>query len=353
LIYRPHERRKKVGAFEHSVTDEPDGRTMHKLIMLFASLGMIAALTGCNSMDDLTPQVDVGAGTFRSPPVNQSDLDSMQTVDVPPQASATVQSAQLASPEQEGFSEGPSGTVMAQGDSDYTDPAGSLDAQAGRLREGQIPAQEQQVTRRPVIAETTDTAADQDTAASEQPEPEQQVAEQEPQVQQPQKAAAVVPAAAAGTIRFLPIIGAPVEVVTPLSKQLGAAISTCPWAEQPSDALPTRKSSSRSRKTCAARTSSSSSRRRFPTNDHLMELLIMIDALRRSSARRITAVIPYFGYARQDRKAGPGRTPISAKLVANLITHAGADRVLTLDLHAGQIQGFFDIPTDNLYAVPS
>lgn len=206
----------------HSVTDEPDGRTMHKLIMLFASLGMIAALTGCNSMDDLTPQVDVGAGTFRSPPVNQSDLDSMQTVDVPPQASATVQSAQLASPEQEGFSEGPSGTVMAQGDSDYTDPAGSLDAQAGRLREGQVPAQEQQVSRRPVIAETTDTAADQDNAATEQPESEQQVAEQEPQVQQPQKAAAIVPAAAAGTIRFLPIIGAPVEVVTPLSKQLGA-----------------------------------------------------------------------------------------------------------------------------------
>ncbi|AXV15870.1 phosphoribosylpyrophosphate synthetase [Neorhizobium sp. SOG26] len=89
----------------------------------------------------------------------------------------------------------------------------------------------------------------------------------------------------------------------------------------------------------------------FPTNDHLMELLIMIDAFRRSSAKRITAVIPYFGYARQDRKAGP-RTPISAKLVANLITEAGADRVLTLDLHAGQIQGFFDIPTDNLFAVP-
>jgi len=89
----------------------------------------------------------------------------------------------------------------------------------------------------------------------------------------------------------------------------------------------------------------------YPTNDHLMELLIMIDALRRSSARRITAVIPYFGYARQDRKPGP-RTPISAKLVANLITEAGANRVLTLDLHAGQIQGFFDIPTDNLYAVP-
>jgi ribose-phosphate pyrophosphokinase len=89
----------------------------------------------------------------------------------------------------------------------------------------------------------------------------------------------------------------------------------------------------------------------YPTNDHLMELLIIIDALRRASARRITAVIPYFGYARQDRKPGP-RTPISAKLVANLITRAGADRVLTLDLHAGQIQGFFDIPTDNLYAVP-
>jgi ribose-phosphate pyrophosphokinase len=89
----------------------------------------------------------------------------------------------------------------------------------------------------------------------------------------------------------------------------------------------------------------------FPANDHLMELLIIIDALRRASAQRITAVIPYFGYARQDRKPGP-RTPISAKLVANLITHAGADRVLTLDLHAGQIQGFFDIPTDNLFASP-
>ena len=89
----------------------------------------------------------------------------------------------------------------------------------------------------------------------------------------------------------------------------------------------------------------------FPANDHLMELLIIIDALRRASAQRITAVFPYFGYARQDRKPGP-RTPISAKLVANLITRAGADRVLTLDLHAGQIQGFFDIPTDNLFASP-
>jgi len=89
----------------------------------------------------------------------------------------------------------------------------------------------------------------------------------------------------------------------------------------------------------------------YPANDNLMELLIIIDALKRASARRITAVIPYFGYARQDRKVGP-RTPISAKLVANLITEAGAHRVLTVDLHAGQIQGFFDIPTDNLYALP-
>jgi ribose-phosphate pyrophosphokinase len=88
-----------------------------------------------------------------------------------------------------------------------------------------------------------------------------------------------------------------------------------------------------------------------PANDHLMELLIIIDALKRASARRITAVLPYFGYARQDRKPGP-RTPISAKLVANMIVRAGADRVLTLDLHALQIQGFFDIPTDNLFAAP-
>ncbi|MDJ0609627.1 MAG: ribose-phosphate pyrophosphokinase [Kiloniellales bacterium] len=89
----------------------------------------------------------------------------------------------------------------------------------------------------------------------------------------------------------------------------------------------------------------------YPANDNLMELLVALDALKRGSVRRTTAVIPYYGYARQDRKSGP-RTPISAKLVANLITSAGADRVLTLDLHAGQIQGFFDIPTDNLYAAP-
>ena len=89
----------------------------------------------------------------------------------------------------------------------------------------------------------------------------------------------------------------------------------------------------------------------YPANDNLMELLICIDALHRASAKRITAVLPYFGYARQDRKPGP-RTPISAKLVANLITVAGANRVLSIDLHAGQIQGFFDIPTDNLFAAP-
>ena len=89
----------------------------------------------------------------------------------------------------------------------------------------------------------------------------------------------------------------------------------------------------------------------YPANDNLMELLVALDALRRASARRITAVIPYYGYARQDRKSGP-RTPISAKLVANLITKAGADKILTMDLHAGQIQGFFDIPTDNLFAAP-
>lgn len=89
----------------------------------------------------------------------------------------------------------------------------------------------------------------------------------------------------------------------------------------------------------------------YPANDNIMELLVCLDALKRASARRVTAVIPYFGYARQDRKPGP-RTPISAKLVANIIEAAGADRVLTVDLHAGQIQGFFDVPLDHLYAIP-
>src|SRR5437868_14529643 len=89
----------------------------------------------------------------------------------------------------------------------------------------------------------------------------------------------------------------------------------------------------------------------YPANDNLMELLVALDALKRGSARRVTAVVPYYGYARQDRKSGP-RTPISAKLVANLITEAGSHRVLTMDLHAGQIQGFFDLPVDNLFAAP-
>ena len=89
----------------------------------------------------------------------------------------------------------------------------------------------------------------------------------------------------------------------------------------------------------------------YPANDNIMELLVCLDALRRGSARRVTAVLPYYGYARQDRKSGP-RTPISAKLLANLITSAGADRILTIDLHAAQIQGFFDIPADNLYSAP-
>merc|ERR1711965_1080775 len=89
----------------------------------------------------------------------------------------------------------------------------------------------------------------------------------------------------------------------------------------------------------------------YPANDHVMELLVTIDALKRGSAKRIAAIVPYYGYARQDRKSGP-RTPITAKLVANLITSAGADRVLTMDLHAGQIQGFFDIPLDNIFSAP-
>jgi hypothetical protein len=195
---------------------------MRKPITFIAALGIVTALSGCNSMDDLTPQVDVGGGTFRSPPVNQSDLDSMQTVDVMPQATASVQSTQLASPAEQGYAQGPSGTVMAQGDSDYTDPAGSLDAQASRLQQGQIPAQERQVARAPMIDEPADMAAPEESAAGGQSaEPEQQIAEQEEQAQKPQKAAAIAPAAAAGTIRFLPIIGAPVEAVTPLSKQLG------------------------------------------------------------------------------------------------------------------------------------
>ncbi len=195
---------------------------MRKSIMLIAGLGIAAALSGCNSMDDLTPQVDVGGGTFRSPPVNQSDLDAMSQQTVPPQSTTPVQSTQLASPGQEGFVEGPTGTVLAQGDAEYTDPAGSLDAQAGRLQQGQVPAQ-QRLARRQVMAEETEA-----TPVDENPPAEQQqsaaplrAAEETPEVEKPQKSAAIAPAATPGTIRFLPIIGAPVEAVTPLSKQLG------------------------------------------------------------------------------------------------------------------------------------
>jgi hypothetical protein len=196
---------------------------MRKSITLIAGLGIVAALSGCNSMDDLTPQVDVGGGTFRSPPVNQSDLDSMsqQTVAVTPQSTTPVQGTQLASPVQEGFVEGPSGTMIAQGDAEYTDPPGSLDAQAGRLQQGDVPAQ-QRIGRR-AIAESTETTSLDEAAPTEQQQSAAplRAADETPEAKKPQKAAAIAPATAAGTIRFLPIIGAPVEAVTPLSKQLG------------------------------------------------------------------------------------------------------------------------------------
>jgi hypothetical protein len=201
---------------------KPDGRTMRQSIMLIAGLGIAATLSGCNSMDDLTPQVDVGGGTFRSPPVNQSDLDAMSQQTVPPQSTTPVESTQLASPVQEGFAEGATGTVLAQGDGEYTDPAGSLDAQAGRLQQGQIPAQ-QRLARRQVIAEEAQ-ATPVDEGASDEPRQSAaplRAAEEPPEIQKPQKTAAIAPAATPGTIRFLPIIGAPVEAVTPLSKQLG------------------------------------------------------------------------------------------------------------------------------------
>ncbi len=198
---------------------------MRKPITLLASLGIALALSGCNSMDDLTPQVDVGGGTFNSPPVNQTDLDAMsqQSAGVMPQATTPVQSTPLASPEQEGFTEGPSGTVLAQGDAEYTDPPGSLDAQAGRLQQGQVPAQ-QRIARRAAIAESTETTSLDEAAPAEQQQESTaplRTAEETAEVQKPQKAAAIAPVATAGTIRFLPIIGAPVEAVTPLSKQLG------------------------------------------------------------------------------------------------------------------------------------
>ena len=117
-----------------------------------------------------------------------------------------------------------------------------------------------------------------------------------------------------------------------------------------SAASPMAKSASNCRRTCAARMSSSCNRPARRANDNLMELLVMVDALKRASAGRITAAIPYFGYARQDRRSRSARVPIAAKLVANMLHAAGVDRVLTMDLHAEQIQGFFDIPVDNIYA---
>lgn len=198
---------------------------MRKPITLIAGLGIAAALSGCTSMDDLTPQVDVGGGTFRSPPVNQADLDSMsqQTAGIGPQATNPVESTQLASPAQESFAEGPGGTMIAQGDAEYTDPAGSLDAQAGRLQQGELPAQ-QRMPRRSDIAESTEATPLEQSPATLQQEPaaQQEVAEKTPEIRKPREAAAIAPAGTAGTIRFLPIIGAPVEAVTPLSRQLGS-----------------------------------------------------------------------------------------------------------------------------------
>ncbi|WP_275783886.1 hypothetical protein [Pararhizobium gei] len=202
---------------------------MRKPITLIATLGFVTALSGCNSMDDLTPQVDVGGGTFRSPPVNQADLDSMsqQSAEVLPQTTQPVTGTRLAPPAQESFAAGPSGTDMVQGDTEYTDPAGSLEAQAGRLREGELPRQ-QETVRSEAIAETAEAAPVEEPAerVEAQTEPTPQVEAKTSEIREPETSAAVAPAAAAGTIRFLPIIGAPVEAVQPLSKQLGAEART-------------------------------------------------------------------------------------------------------------------------------
>lgn len=199
---------------------------MNKFFSLMAGLVLLA---GCNSTDALIPQVDVGDGGFRSPPVNQADLDSMsaQPSYVPPQQTASVQSQPLSNPQS--YSQPASDTVMAQGDTvlaqgdtDYTDPAGSFEAQASRLSQGEVPAQErsQVVQQAPQMTEAT--SEDSDAG----PEPEQaapvQTAQQQPQQEKPAQSAAIAPNAEAGTIRFLPIIGAPVAAVTSLSKQLGA-----------------------------------------------------------------------------------------------------------------------------------
>ncbi len=172
---------------------------MQKLVMLFAGLGLVAALAGCNSTDALTPQVDVGAGSFQSPPVTQSDLDQMaqqQPVVTEQQLEPVSQTTAFST---QNNVTTPAETALARSDTTYTNPAGTLDAQAGQLQQGNIPAQEKQ------LAETM-------------PATEQEM----PAKQQTTSVAAASPAAASGTIRFLPIIGAPVQAVTPLSKQLGA-----------------------------------------------------------------------------------------------------------------------------------
>lgn len=174
-------------------------------------------------MDDLTPQVDVGGGTFRSPPVNQADLDSMsqQSAEVMPQTTQPVTGSQLAAPAQESYSADTAGTEMVQGDTDYTDPAGSLEGQAGRLRVEDTPRQDQ-VVRRNDIAETTEAAPVEEPATRAEPENEPAPLKQAEttEVREPEETAAIAPAAATGTVRFLPIIGAPVEAVQPLSRQL-------------------------------------------------------------------------------------------------------------------------------------
>jgi hypothetical protein len=175
---------------------------MQKLVMLFAGLGLVAALSGCNSTDALTPQVDVGGGSVQSSPVTQSDLDQMaqQQPVVTEQQLAPVNQTTAFSSQNSVTS--PAETALARSDATYTNPAGTLDAQAGQLQAGNMPAQERQ------LSEATDA-----TQAAEQEMPERQ---------QQTAVAAASPAAATGTIRFLPIIGAPVQAVTPLSKQLGA-----------------------------------------------------------------------------------------------------------------------------------
>lgn len=192
---------------------------MRGAITFIAILGIAAGLTACNSTDALTPQVDVGGGTFNSPPVNQRDLDSMQTVDVAPQRTAPVESTQLSSPSQQAYSYGTSDTEFSQGDTEYTNPAGSFEAQAQRLQQGEALAQSQHSAREPIAADETPI---------EQQAPSRHLAEVAPAaetqdaVEPPQKQAAIAPAATANSIRFLPIIGAPVDAVTPLSRQLGS-----------------------------------------------------------------------------------------------------------------------------------